>query len=106
MDNKADVTIKAQAQSLKFMISNGLGLLFASSVTGYIFNHTVVDQGAAAIKQWQQFWIYPAVVAAVVALGFFLFFKDNPEEECGRRRGFGVKGRVIKKPKCMEKGYR
>ena len=77
MDNKADVTIKAQAQSLKFMISNGLGLLFASSVTGYIFNHTVVDQGAAALKQWQQFWIYPAVVAAVVALVFFLFFKDK-----------------------------
>ncbi|MCY9591114.1 MFS transporter [Paenibacillus chitinolyticus] len=77
VDNKADVTIKAQAQSLKFMISNGLGLLFASSVTGYIFNHTVVDQGAAALKQWQQFWIYPAVVAAVVALVFFLFFKDK-----------------------------
>ncbi|MEY9093517.1 MFS transporter [Paenibacillus sp. RC84] len=77
VDNKADVTIKAQAQSLKFMISNGLGLLFASSVTGYIFNHTVVDQGAAALKQWQQFWIYPAVVAAVVALVFFLLFKDK-----------------------------
>ncbi|MBT2667843.1 MFS transporter [Bacillus sp. ISL-4] len=77
VDNKANLKIKAQAQSLKFTISNGLGLLFASSVTGYIFNHTVIDQGEDALKQWQMFWIYPAVVAAIVAIVFLLIFKDK-----------------------------
>ncbi|UQZ87671.1 Putative nucleoside transporter YegT [Paenibacillus konkukensis] len=77
VDNKADITIKAQAQSLKFMISNGLGLLFASSVTGYLFNHTVTAQGAEALRQWQSFWMYPAAVAAVVSVVFFISFKDK-----------------------------
>ncbi len=77
VDKKADVKIKAQAQSLKFMISNGLGLLFASLVTGNIFNHTVTNQGNAALPQWQTFWIYPSIVAAIVAIVFFFSFKDK-----------------------------
>lgn len=81
VDNKADVKIKAQAQSLKFMVSNGFGLLFASSVTGYIFNHSVTDEGAAALQQWQTFWIYPAIVAAIVAVVFFFIFKDEKNKK-------------------------
>lgn len=77
VDNKADIKIKAQAQSLKFMISNGFGLLFASSVTGYIFNKSVTEEGVASLPQWQTFWVYPAIIAAVVAVVFFLIFKDE-----------------------------
>lgn len=77
VNNKADAKIKAQAQSLKFMISNGLGLLFASSVAGYIFNHTVTESGDLALPQWQIFWVYPAIIAAIVAIVFFFIFKDE-----------------------------
>lgn len=77
VDNKASIKIKSQAQSLKFMISNGFGLLFASSVTGYIFNNSVTKEGAAALPQWQTFWVYPAVIAAVIAVVFFLIFKEE-----------------------------
>src|SRR5690625_1442690 len=81
VDNKADIKIKAQAQSLKFMISNGFGLLFASSVTGYIFNNSVTKEGAAALPQWQTFWVYPAVIAAVIAVVFFLIFKNEKNKD-------------------------
>lgn len=77
VDNKASIKIKSQAQSLKFMISNGFGLLFASSVTGYIFNNSVTKEGAAALPQWQTFWVYPAVIAAIIAVVFFLIFKEE-----------------------------
>lgn len=77
VDRKAKPEIKAQAQSLRFMVSNGIGLLFASTICGQIFNNTVTDQGSRSLPQWQGFWIYPAAVAAVVSIFFFLFFKDD-----------------------------
>ena len=81
VDNKADIKIKAQAQSLKFMISNGFGLLFASSVTGYIFNNSVTNEGVASLPQWQTFWVYPAIIAGVVAIVFFFIFKDEKNKK-------------------------
>jgi len=77
VDSKAPPHIKAQAQGLRFIVSNGVGLLFASTICGQIFNHTVTDVGPQALAQWQSFWLYPAIVAAVVSVLFFIFFKDT-----------------------------
>lgn len=81
VDNKADIKIKSQAQSLKFMVSNGFGLLFASSVTGYIFNHSVTSEGVAALPEWQMFWIYPAIIAVAVGIVFWIIFKDETKNK-------------------------
>lgn len=60
------------------MISNGVGLMLASSICGYIFNHTVTDKTPEiAITQWHEFWYYPAGVAVVVSVMFFIMFKDT-----------------------------
>ncbi|XKM12883.1 MFS transporter [Orbaceae bacterium ac157xtp] len=78
VDKKAGPEIKAQAQGLRFIVSNGIGLFMAASVCGFINNHTVTEKELpAAATQWQEFWIYPAVVAAVVAVGFWIFFNDK-----------------------------
>lgn len=77
VDKKAGEKIKAQAQSLKFMISNGLGLMLMSSVCGYVFNNTVTKKGAESLPQWFEFWIYPSIIAAIVSLVFWLAFKDE-----------------------------
>lgn len=78
VDHKAGPHIKAQAQSLRFVISNGVGLMFASSICGYIFNNTVTDKAPEiALTQWHEFWYYPAGVAAVVSVMFFIMFKDT-----------------------------
>ncbi|MTH48021.1 MFS transporter [Intestinirhabdus alba] len=77
VDRKAGEKIKAQAQSLRFIVSNGVGLLFASTVCGQLFNQTVTTPGPEGLTQWQMFWIWPAIVAAVVSLLFWLLFRDD-----------------------------
>lgn len=77
VDRKAAPEIKAQAQSLRFIVSNGVGLLFASTVCGQIFNNTVTEQGPQALPQWETFWLVSAGVAAVVSVFFLIFFRDD-----------------------------
>lgn len=77
VDRKAKPEIKAQAQSLRFMVSNGFGLLFASTICGTLFNRTVGGQGAELLPQWFSFWGFAAAVAGVVSLLFFLLFRDD-----------------------------
>ncbi|WP_392565475.1 MFS transporter [Utexia brackfieldae] len=86
VDKKAKPEIKAQAQGLRFIISNGFGVFMAASVSGYINNRVVTEKALpAAAPQWHEFWIYPAVVAAIVTVAFWLFFRDKdvimPEEQ-------------------------
>ena len=76
-DKKAGEKIKAQAQSLRFIASNGVGLFFASSVCGYIFNNNVTDTGSAGLAQWETFWLFPAAIAGVVFVVFLFCFKDD-----------------------------
>ncbi len=78
VDKKAGPGIKAQAQGLRFIVSNGFGVFMAASVCGFINNRVVTEKTMpAAAAQWQEFWIYPAVVAAVVTIGFWIFFNDK-----------------------------
>jgi len=78
VDKKAGPEIKAQAQGLRFIVSNGFGVFMAASVVGFINNRVVTEKALpAAAPQWFEFWMYPAVVAAVVAIGFFIFFNDK-----------------------------
>lgn len=81
VDRKARPEIRAQAQSLRFIVSNGVGLLFASTICGQIFNNTVTEQGPQALPQWENFWLIPAIIAAIVSLFFFIFFKDDLSKE-------------------------
>ncbi|MCX8956784.1 MFS transporter [Erwinia psidii] len=87
VDSKASEKIKAQAQSLRFIVSNGIGLMFASTVCGKIFNSTVNLKDPLALLQWQDFWIYPMVIAAIVSLSFFIFFKDEKKKNITSSQG-------------------
>lgn len=84
VDSKAGERIKAQAQSLRFIVSNGFGVMFASTVCGQIFNRTVTSTGAESLPQWQNFWLYPMVIAAIVALLFLFIFKNDPKVQPAR----------------------
>ena len=77
VDRKAKPEIRAQAQGLRFIISNGFGLLFASTICGQIFNSTVTEKGSESLPQWETFWQYPAIVAAVFCVFFIFLFKDD-----------------------------
>lgn len=84
-DKKAGPNIKAQAQSLCFIASNGVGLFFASSICGYIFNHQVTDTSSAGLPQWETFWLFPAGIALVVFIAFWIFFKDDVSHEVEKK---------------------
>ncbi len=84
-DKKAGEKIKAQAQSLRFIASNGVGLFFASSVCGYIFNSHVTDTGSAGLSQWETFWLFPAGIAVFVFIVFLFFFKDDVSHEPAKK---------------------
>lgn len=52
----------------------------ASSVIGAINNHVVTEKNMPlAAPQWSEFWLYPAVVALIVGILFWIFFKDTEE---------------------------
>lgn len=76
-DKVADEKIKGQAQGLIIMFTQGIGMFVGSYFAGNLFNQTVTEAGAASLPQWQVFWIYPGVVALIVTVVFFIFFKDK-----------------------------
>ena len=75
-DEVADEKIKGQAQGLIIMFTQGIGMFVGSYFAGNLFNQTVTKTGIASLAQWQAFWTYPVVVAAIVAVIFF-FLKDK-----------------------------
>jgi len=74
-DEVADEKIKGQAQGLIIMFTQGIGMFVGSYFAGKLFNSTVTKTGVASLDQWQAFWMYPAIVASIVAVFFFFFFK-------------------------------
>lgn len=74
-DEVADEKIKGQAQGLIIMFTQGIGMFVGSYFAGKLFNNTVTKTGVVSLDQWQAFWMYPAIVAAIVAVVFFFFFK-------------------------------
>lgn len=81
VDSKAGGKIKSQAQSLRFIVSNGFGVMFASTISGQLFNHTVTESGPEALLQWHDFWLYPVAIAALVSIVLFIFFNDSLKKE-------------------------
>lgn len=76
-EKKAGEKVKGQAQSLLVLFTQGIGMYFGAIIAGQLFNQTVTGQGAAALSEWKVFWLYPAIGAAVIALFFFLLFRDQ-----------------------------
>ncbi|OOF38090.1 MFS transporter [Rodentibacter mrazii] len=78
VNSKAQNHIRTQAQSLRHIFSNGLGILISSSLIGLIYNHTLThDKLPEIATQWATFWWYPTLIASVSAVIFLLFFKER-----------------------------
>ncbi len=81
VDKKSTPEIRGQAQGFLVLITYGIGMLIGALTTGWLFNNTVTGEGAAALGQWQTFWMIPAVFAAVIMVLFALLFKENSQVE-------------------------
>ncbi len=79
VETQSDPSIRASAQGLFMMMTNGVGAVLGSSISGIVIDQffTYADNS----KDWQGIWISFALYALVVAILFMIFFKHkhNPQ---------------------------
>ena len=75
VETQSDPSIRASAQGLFMMMTNGIGAVLGSSVSGIVIDQffTYADQS----KDWHGIWISFAVYALVVAFLFMILFKHK-----------------------------
>ncbi|NCI50076.1 nucleoside permease [Sediminibacterium roseum] len=78
VEKEADIKIRASAQGLFMLMTNGIGAFLGNYISGMVIDHYTVD----GIKNWQSIWIAFAGYALILGILFPLFFryKHNPEE--------------------------
>ena len=77
VDQKCDDSIKASAQGLFMLMTNGLGATIGTLAAGEIVNHYCTWEGAYLLGDWQTCWLIFAGFAFVVGVMFALVFKSE-----------------------------
>ena len=75
VETETEPTIRASAQGLFMMMTNGFGAVLGSSLSGIIIQHyfTYADN----TKDWHGIWLTFAAYALVIAVLFVIFFKHK-----------------------------
>ena len=74
VDKKAPATIRSQAQGFLVLVTQGLGMFIGAQAMGAI---EVAQTGAAGDIAWRNLWIIPCAAAGVIAVLFFLLFRED-----------------------------
>ncbi|GAA4791718.1 nucleoside permease [Olivibacter ginsenosidimutans] len=75
VETSTSAHIRSSAQGLFMMMTNGLGAILGSSVSGYIIEHYFTSRQGQ--MQWQEIWICFAAYALVIAFLFSFLFKHK-----------------------------
>jgi len=78
-DQRASAKIRAAAQGFYTLITQGLGLLVGSWVSGHVvdmYSHTT--PAGTVVHDWHAIWLVPATMAVVVLVLFVAFFRGQP----------------------------
>jgi nucleoside transporter len=86
VDKKSTPGIRGQAQGFLVLITYGVGMLIGAQVAGNIYNAFLGEQSLLTLRQFQQFWLIPAVFAFFVLVFFVSAFRDRVEAKEGDRR--------------------
>ncbi|MBC9032916.1 MFS transporter [Sphingomonas sp. JC676] len=70
--------VNAQAQGMLTLFTYGVGMLLGSQIGALLYAQL---PEAPTIADWQHMWWYPAIAAAVIAILFQLFFRDDSRAE-------------------------
>nr|WP_317235491.1 MFS transporter [Niabella ginsengisoli] len=79
VETESSESIRASAQGIFMMMTNGIGAVMGSMISG-----VVIDQFFTTIdgdKDWQGIWLGFAIYALVVAIAFALFFRHKHQPE-------------------------
>ena len=77
VETQSDASIRASAQGLFMMMTNGVGAILGSAVSGVVIEKyfTYADR----TKDWNGIWLSFALYALIVAILFMIFFKHKQE---------------------------
>jgi NHS family xanthosine MFS transporter len=80
VETETDHRIRSSAQGLFMMMTNGVGALLGSRISGYVIDRYYTDPGGN--KDWHHIWLSFAGYALVVAILFLLLFRyrHNPKD--------------------------
>ena len=78
VDLECEPSVKASAQGLFMMMTNGIGATFGTLAAGEIVNHYCQWENGYLLGNWQTCWFIFAGFALVVAVAFALMF--NPDK--------------------------
>ena len=79
VDQVCDPSIKASAQGLFMMMTNGVGATVGTLAAGEIVNHYCKWEGDYLLGDWQSCWFIFAAFALIVGIAFAVLFK-NPQK--------------------------
>ncbi len=77
VDQECEPSVKASAQGLFMMMTNGLGATIGTLIAGAIVNHYCQWEGGFLLGEWQTCWFIFAAFALVVGVSFALVFKPE-----------------------------
>ena len=77
-DQKAPKRLQASAQGLLTLVTFGLGSLLGTYLAGEFLDHYhYQDTLGKDLHYWQPIWLWPALMASMTAVVFFLLFSDR-----------------------------
>jgi len=79
VESQTAPSIRASAQGLFMMMTNGFGAVLGSSVSGIVIEKYFTD--ANGVKDWHGIWLAFAAYALVIALLFVVSFKHKHEPQ-------------------------
>ncbi|MGH8135348.1 MAG: nucleoside permease [Steroidobacteraceae bacterium] len=77
VDREAEANIRASAQGLFMIMTNGLGAFVGGMASGWVVDHYTVD----GVKDWQSIWFTFAGYALLLGIVFPLVFKYRHQEK-------------------------
>jgi NHS family xanthosine MFS transporter len=81
VESQADPKIRASAQGLFMLMTNGVGAVLGSLVAGFTIDHFFTDHScndaAAICKDWHGIWLAFAGYALLMAILFVPLFKHR-----------------------------
>lgn len=78
VDKQTDSSTRSSAQGLFMLMTNGVGATIGTLVAGQVVNHYVYNpQVTDQISGWETSWYIFAAYALVVAVAFWIVFRDD-----------------------------
>lgn len=81
VDKECDPSVKASAQGLFMLMTNGIGATIGTLAAGEVVNHFCKWTNGYLLGDWRSCWFIFATFAIIVGIAFALMFKSNKESE-------------------------